>query len=807
VAPTVAALADPVGERRGGEYTAWRGWARDKDVLSTGSSVASETQQDPNLPRRASNDPSHIVAKLIEDCGSVFYALGYPIRPTDLNGYAQFVAGFVDKNTQLREAEEWGQEQLSLDILGPNALAQLAAADLERVKHFGSLVSLAEDAYDVKSCLNQDRITHWCRSMLQQRKHIFHTDEKPRLIMVDNQPVNWVSFEEDIGRLELLADPGVEIYTPVDFTPCSNTGPWSVGHQTAPTAVIAHAIKAQRDGLGVFLNREAVEFLRSSTTLNLMPCGVAPKHGKKSGRFTTNCSAAAVRSNHPLNSEWVSDECKRKLGEINNPDIVHIIQAIVRASERWDRESLVVWKTDLKGAFNLLHFRPEDVHLMCTEVSSDVIFCYLRGNFGWTGMPFNFEVLTRVLRVLGSASINGEGFMYVDDYIGIGRRAYRHHLKGGTEDVGSWLQDRGRVIRIMVGLLGDDAEAKDKREDSDHPPDGVPGEYWDSDGPVRRHISVLGWEIDLSAWTVYVAGKNRVRAIHAFGSFDPKRHHSRKTYETLCSYAERYSKVYRGLAPLMHHLYEMLSGWPAKARHQRIPSADFRIASKLWLAYMLLSEAQAATNATHGRSLDSFRPRTDKVIIEFDGSLKGIGARVIRPRGDDAQETVIAACASHFPTFDLGEDSSYQNGVELLALAAGLALAIKTGLSGYEVHLRGDSMTVLSWVSSGRDGAASILAYPAMMIVVALAEHWDMAFDSNFTHLTSDQNEICDRLSRGQEVPTASTGVGPLRTPSPGSTLWDLVALGQPGVELGNVEDVLRRWQKSAFRDMQQNTF
>jgi hypothetical protein len=305
----------------------------------------------------------------------------------------------------------------------------------------------------------------------------------------------------------------------------------------------------------------------------------------------------------------------------------------------------------------------------------------------------------------------------------------------------------------MVGLLRDDAEAKDKREDTDHPPDGVPGEYWDSVGHrvlgLGRHISVLGWEIDLSAWTVYVAGKNRVRAIHAFGSFDPRRHHSRKTYEILCSYAERYSKIYRGLAPLMHHLYEMLSGWPASAQYQRIPSANFRVASKLWLTYMPHSEAQVASNATHDRSLDSFRSRTDKVIIEFDGSLKGIGARVIRPRGDDAQETVIAACASHFPTFNLGEDSSYQNGVELLALAAGLALAIKTGLSGYEVHLRGDSMTVLSWVSLGRDGAASILAYPAMMIVVAPAEHWDMAFDSNFTNLASDQNEICDRLSRG----------------------------------------------------------
>jgi hypothetical protein len=211
---------------------------------------------------------------------------------------------------------------------------------------------------------------------------------------------------------------------------------------------------------------------------------------------------------------------------------------------------------------------------------------------------------------------------------------------------------RGRTWDCQY--FSNDAEAKD----SDHPPDGVPREYWDSVGPVGRHTSVLGWEINLSAWTVDVADKNRIRAIHAFGSFDPRQNHSRKTYETLCSYAERYSKVSRGLAPLMHHLYEMLSGWPAKTRHQGIPSADFRIASKLWLAYMLLSAAQAATNATHGRSLDSFRPRTDKVIIEFDGSLKGIGANV-NPRGDDAQETVIAAWAPHFPIFDLGGDSSY----------------------------------------------------------------------------------------------------------------------------------------------------
>jgi hypothetical protein len=48
---------------------------------------------------------------------------------------------------------------------------------------------------------------------------------------------------------------------------------------------------------------------------------------------------------------------RRNLGEINNPDIAQIIRAIVRAAKRWGCEALVVWKTDLKGAFNLLHFR------------------------------------------------------------------------------------------------------------------------------------------------------------------------------------------------------------------------------------------------------------------------------------------------------------------------------------------------------------------------------------------------------------------------------------------------------------------
>ncbi len=134
--------------------------------------------------------------------------------------------------------------------------------------------------------------------------------------------------------------------------------------------------------------------------------------------------------------------------------------------------------------------------------------------------------------------------------------------------------------------------------------------------------------------------------------------------------------------------------------------------------------------------------------------------------GMNGLETVISACTATFPTFDIGDDSSYQNGIELLALAAGLALAVKFGFAGHEIHLRGDRMTFLNWVSSGRDGAASSLAYPAMMIVVALAEHWDLAFDTAFTHLSSEANEVCVRISRGLTVPREATGGSLPVTPS-----------------------------------------
>ena len=70
---------------------------------------------------------------------------------------------------------------------------------------------------------------------------------------------------------------------------------------------------------------------------------------------------------------------------------------IIEASDKHGGYSkIALWKTDLKGAFTLLKIRPEDVHLMMYEMIGSLTLIHLAGMFGWTGMPFAFNVVTRV---------------------------------------------------------------------------------------------------------------------------------------------------------------------------------------------------------------------------------------------------------------------------------------------------------------------------------------------------------------------------------------------------------------------------
>ena len=68
---------------------------------------------------------------------------------------------------------------------------------------------------------------------------------------------------------------------------------------------------------------------------------------------------------------------------------------------------MVLWKTDVAGAFTLVWMRPEDCHLLGCEMMAGLVLLMFAGMFGLTIMPYVFEVVTRVISVLMARVVKG----------------------------------------------------------------------------------------------------------------------------------------------------------------------------------------------------------------------------------------------------------------------------------------------------------------------------------------------------------------------------------------------------------------
>ena len=159
----------------------------------------------------------------------------------------------------------------------------------------------------------------------------------------------------------------------------------------------------------------------------------------------------------------------------------------------------------------------------------------IAGMFGLSEMPFVFEVITRVIRILLLINLlSGTAVMYVDDLIGVSARA------GLAKDL--------EVANDAVRILGSDAEAVDKRETTD--------------GKVGRERSVvcIGREINLGTWRVNVSQRTRLKAMLVFWGTNLDESVPLETMEAMASYAMRFSMVYMELAFLVGGLYKMQEG-------------------------------------------------------------------------------------------------------------------------------------------------------------------------------------------------------------------------------------------------------
>jgi len=438
------------------------------------------------------------------------------------------------------------------------------------------------------------------------------------------------------------------------------------------------------------------------------------KGGTPAGRSIQDTSAAEPGF-WPLNHDGVKEQAEAAWGTLRHPTILQLIVDVVLAArkkfavELAAGEQLVLWKMDLKGAFNLLQVAPDSVHLWAFELLGDLTMIFPVGCFGWTNYPHAFGVLTLCLEAAVASLLRGFVKAYVDDFMGCCL----------SRDVHA---DMDSAREVFVLLLGKGSVAEPK-------------------SVFGRRLTWIGWELDLdsSECSLAIGASLLLKAVHVFFSIDSAAV-TRHEMEKISSYAGRFSLVFPFLKPFVAALYAEYSGRSYHASFQM--STGCLEALEAWRFFLLASHILPAR---FNRSLQSFVTKDVALTLVWDASLYGIGATLFE--GDGVDGKVLKVVKIPLDPFDypFQRDSQFQNLSEYLGVTVSIALAIRLGYAGCGLRIVGDSVTALQWTAEGtyvagfHDRAAVVQATLRSDAEVCITKRdW----------LSGENNSFCDNLSR-----------------------------------------------------------
>ena len=526
---------------------------------------------------------------------------------------------------------------------------------------------------------------------------------------------------------------GIPVPVPADFVPNgANNG--KLPRMAPSTYLAAGALrkmvqKGFRDTLLCFV--VTTVFARAFIPIaHFSPAVWAAKAGCVDGRNCNHCSFGGTEpGNQPLNSDWLREWARATYGPIQHPTIEDIVAMLVRFKEEMEAagngsEPILMWKMDIKGAYTLLTYRPEDVHLMGMELPGDVSVFFMGGTFGWGAMPFCFQVVTRaVLWELNNGTrhrLKGVALMYVDDIIAAS-------LACDLAD------DQARVTALVDGLLGNGAMAPKKT-------------IVETEGV----LDAIGYRIDRINERVGISEANTHKAFFAAWDVGDGSTVTMQMMEKVAAHAARYKRVCPLMAGFTSTLFGSIRG--RTNRKLRFALTPLEMAAVQMMRILLVLTAVEGLSFTRSFRSFSLREQKHKWVLEYDASLTAIAVIWFRLVGD--VEVGVGYCVVDIESLglnDMEDRSKFMNFAEFLAATLAVRGLIGQGVSDQAVMVRGDNKSALTWATK-RSFRSEFASRAAMVhITQNVRSGIEIVAQEHLPHTkTYDYNWRCDLPSRGK---------------------------------------------------------
>jgi hypothetical protein len=463
----------------------------------------------------------------------------------------------------------------------------------------------------------------------------------------------------------------------------------------------------------IILNKKTVE--DSNLILHFGATHWTIKKGKSFGRLLLDLGNE--ESSPPLNSKQAKNLCKEYFGEIILPSLNDIVSMILNMEGKFGNTDLILWKMDLRGAFTLLDVSAADCKWFAAELTNDLILIYITGLFGWTGTPFAFNVLSRVVCFEAMKLSSGSLLIYVDDLIGCCRRC----------DLD---QELLNIRYIVERICGPDSIAEDKTESG-------------------SSLESIGYFLDLDARAVGLSQNNFLRTVYGMFSVDLNVVTVREM-QRIASWCSRYANIVTWLKPFSRELYRSISGLINQNMKLNLKDNQLKIQDiiDLWIHQLIMVKLDVKG---WGRCFDSFRVLDSEIILEFDASLEGFGMALYDIHTNDIMYGFKFYETNLFNIINNSsiQNSSFQNSMEFIAVVLGLFWIISLNLPYRNLTVRGDSTVALCW--SRKQVFRSRFCDRAVLVFSQLQHKFKFNIVDS-VHINGENNVLCDAWSRNKVV-------------------------------------------------------